>query len=64
MEHPDQIVVNEINLDDKHFYSIDEENKPLFNVDIVLGYLKNLQNDKFFVKELCRIVKEDRVIIH
>ncbi len=64
MEHPNEIVANGMNLDDKYFYCIVEENKRLFNVDIVLEYLKNLQNDKFFVKELCRIVKEDRVIVH
>ena len=48
--------------EDKNFFLVTGDNNLLYNVEVILEYLKSIQNEKFFIKQLCNIIKEERVI--
>ena len=64
MEESFQMRIEESLQISKVFYKIINENNKIFNIEAIMEHLRTLIHEKIIIKEICSILKEERVKIN
>ena len=44
-----------------NYFKIDDKGNKTYNIDEIAEYLKNIGNEKCLIKEICKLVHEEKV---
>ena len=64
MEERTKIFFEESKGQEKVLFKNGEENQKIYNIEEILLHLRRLRHEKIIVKEICSILKEEKVRNH